>query len=324
MKYKARYKIFYSLFFLIVFFSCKNVETCSLDRNLMINEDSAFLYIKKQVEFGPRVPNTQAHNECVQYLANKLESFGANVIIQQALVNRFDGLPLDISNIIAEFYPEKERRILFFAHYDTRYFADMEKEPQEQNKPISGANDGASGVGVLLEIARQISQNEPNVGVDIIFFDAEDQGQPLYMDVYDEKAWALGAQYWSLNKHKPDYDALFGVAVDMVGYSDAVFSKEDNSRYFNNFLVKKVWTIADSLGYSNYFPEKYSNPVLHDHVFVSQIAGIRSILILDNIRSKEIPFFDNWHTHKDTIENIDKNTLKVVGNVLLQLIYCTE
>ncbi len=290
----------------------------------VFNEDSAFYYIEKQVSFGSRIPNTPAQDSCADFLQNKLLEFDANVIIQNTNVKRFDGEILNISNIIAEFYPEKERRILLFAHWDSRYFADLETDFEKKEKPILGANDGASGVAVLLEIARIISVQEPEVGIDIIFFDGEDQGQPLYMNIYDEKAWCLGVQYWGQNPHKENYDALYGIGLDMVGTPNATFSREDNSRFFNNPLVKKTWQIAVNLGYEEYFIEDLSKPILHDHVFVSQMTGIRSILIIDNNRNKAIPYFDNWHTHNDNLENIDKNTLKVVGQTLITLIYCQK
>ncbi len=235
---------------------------------------------------------------------------------------RFDGKDLDIYNIIGQFYPENKKRILLFAHWDSRYFADLEENEDLKFVPIAGANDGASGVAVLLEIGRQISLQNPNIGIDIIFFDAEDQGQPLYLDIYDEKAWCLGSQYWANNPHIENYKPLLGISLDMVGGKDAVFAREDNSRYFNNPIVKKIWEIGEKLGYEKYFITDLSKPILHDHVFVSQIAGIKSIMIIDNNRHSANPYFNGWHTHKDTIEIIDKNTLKVTGKTVLAFLYC--
>jgi len=324
MFYKTKYYFGLIVVLSSFFLGCNNLSYCDADYNDSFDEDSAFLYIQKQVDFGSRVPNSQAHDSCVVYLADKLKSFGAEVTIQSAELERFDGYILNSSNIIAEFYPDKKRRILLFAHYDSRYYSDMEEDSQDQLLPVLGANDGASGVGVLLEIARQISDNEPNIGVDIIFFDSEDQGQPLYMDIYDPKAWCLGAQYWSTNPHKPDYDALFGIGLDMVGSNNPLFAREDNSRFINNFLVKKVWHLADILGYGEYFTDQFSDPVLHDNVFVSQLTGIRSILIIDNQPYEPIPYFEHWHTQNDNMQNINKQTLKMVGDVVLNFIYCTE
>ncbi|MBN2892122.1 MAG: M28 family peptidase [Bacteroidales bacterium] len=317
-------KIFTLLFVLIFFDSCQYSSDCDFTSVVYFDADSAYSYIEKQVNFGSRIPNSDAQEQCAFYLQNKLESFGANVIIQNANVTRFDGENLKMINIIGQYYPEKERRILLFAHWDSRYFADMAPEGEDKFIPVTGANDGASGVGVLLEIARQIEIKEPNVGIDIIFFDAEDQGQPLYLDIYDEKAWCLGSQFWCENPHVENYDALFGISLDMVGTKDAVFQRDDNSRYFNNSVVKKMWEIGQKLGHEEYFVENLSKPILHDHVFVSQLAGIRSIMIIDNENSKNIPYFDMWHTHNDDISGIDKNTLKAVGETVLTFLYCEK
>ena len=303
--------------------SCQYSYDCDNEKSMSFNEDSAFSYIEGQTKFGSRVPNSVAHDSCAIFLQYKLESFGANVILQTAEIERFDNESIGMTNIIAEFYPDKEDRILLFAHWDSRYFADLEEDENMKFAPILGANDGASGVGVLLEIARQVSKNEPNVGIDIIFFDAEDQGQPLYLDIYDEKAWCLGSQYWAKNPHKENYNAMFGISLDMVGTPNASFAREDNSRYFNNSIVKKMWKIGNDLGYKDYFITDLSKPILHDHVFVSQIAGIRSIMIIDN-NLESIPYFKGWHTHEDTIENIDKKSLKAVGETLLTFIYCIK
>lgn len=321
-KFKHKYHIL--SIFLILFPACKNINTCKPNKKISFNQDTAFKFIKKQIEFGPRTPNSDAHQNCANFLVEKLKNYGANIIIQKATVNKYDQTPLHINNIIAEFYPEKKRRILLFAHYDSRFFADLEIHAQEQNKPIQGANDGASGVAILLEIARQIKKKQPKIGIDIIFFDAEDQGQPLYQNIYDEKSWCLGSQYWAKNIHRKKYNPIFGIGIDMVGAKNAVFHKEDNSRYYNNFLMKKIWKIAKELNYQEYFQNELSAPILHDHVFISKIAKIRSIMILENKKNKKIPFFDNWHTHNDIIQNIDKKTLKVVGEVITNTIYCTE
>ncbi len=324
MNNKFTYLFLLFISFISIFYSCKNISDCTPDTSLDFNADSAYSYIAMQVNLGSRVPNTMAHEICVNLLSEKLKSFGAEVVLQKADLERFDGVILHSTNVIGTFYPDKKHRILLFAHFDSRYYSDMEKEPEDQLNPVLGANDGASGVGVLLEIARRISQKEPDVGIDIVFFDAEDQGQPLYMDIYDEKAWCLGAQYWAENAKKENYKALCGIGLDMVGTPDAIFAQDDNSRYFNNFLMKRFWTLADTLGYGNYFPEKFAHPILHDHVFVNQIAGVSSIMIMDLRPDEEIPYFNNWHTHNDKLENIDKKSLKAIGQTLLTFIYCEK
>ena len=292
--------------------------------NESFNADSAFFYIQKQVDFGPRVPNTPSHDSCAIYLISKLEQFGAKVIVQNATVKRYDGKEMRISNIIGKFYPQKKRRILLFAHWDTRFYADGEPDSLQRRIPIAGANDGASGVAVLLEIAREISSKEPNIGVDIIFFDAEDQGEPVDLGIYDEKAWSLGVQYWAKAINNTHNKPFLGICLDMVGAKNAVFAQEDNSRYFNNFEVKRLWALAKSMGYDTLFVNVFSRGLLDDHVFVSQNAGIRSILIADNRPYTKNPFFPFWHTHKDTVKNIDKKTLYATGIVLINYIYCMK
>ena len=144
------------------------------------NADSAYAYVEKQVSFGYRVPNTPAHKACGDYLVSELKRFGAQVYEQEATLKAYDGTPLESRNIIGSFNPDKDKRILLFAHWDTRPYSDHDPDPANHKKPLDGADDGASGVGALLEIARQMGMKAPEVGVDIIFFDAEDYGTPEF------------------------------------------------------------------------------------------------------------------------------------------------
>jgi len=284
-------------------------------------EDSAYNYIAKQVNFGSRVPNTESHEKCATFLKKKMQSFGAEVIIQKGVVTKYDGDKLEIKNIIAQFSPEKKDRVLLFAHWDSRFIADQCLDSNQINIPIDGANDGASGVGVLMEIARVIGENQPNVGIDIIFFDAEDQGEPSFLNKMNEKSWCLGTQYWCNNLHKKNYTAKYGISLDMVGSKNAKFAKEDNSRYFEGYLTKNIWKIGQDLGYSEYFINELQKGILHDHVFVSQMAGIRSVLIVEYNSHNKNGFGDFWHTHNDNINIIDKKTLKAIGQTVLETIY---
>jgi glutaminyl-peptide cyclotransferase len=184
--------------------------------------DSAYAFIEKQLSFGPRVPNTGGHLACADWMVKKFEAYGAKVKRQTAVVNAFDGTPLNMQNIIASYNPEKNRRILLSAHWDSRPFADQDSV--RQNEPIPGANDGGSGVGVLLEIARQLGQMAPRVGVDIILWDAEDYGKTEVAGSY-----CLGSQYWVENKHKANYSAMYGINLDMVGAHNARFTREGHS-----------------------------------------------------------------------------------------------
>jgi len=307
---------------ILTLFSC-NIPLGNLGKVTVpkFNSDSSYTYIEKQVSFGPRVPNTLAHDSCAMFLADKLKSFNSNVIIQTTTLKRYDNIELNIKNIIAEFYPEKENRIMLFAHWDSRLYTDYETDTVLSYTPIDGANDGASGVGVLLEIARQISINEPNVGIDIIFFDAEDQGEHFNTGIYNQKSWCLGSQYWANNMHKSGYNPLYGISLDMVGSPTAQFPMEDNSRHFAGYLTKKIWKRADELGYSNYFVNSLVNPLLHDHLFISKITGIRTIMIIDYSKDNLFGYANYWHTKNDTMENIDKKTLNAVGQLMLEVIY---
>jgi len=306
----------------IVLISCKiplnDVSNVSLSN---FDKDSAYNFIDKQVSFGPRVPNTLAHDSCANYLINKLKSFNANVIVQDVTVKRFDNENLAIKNIIAEFYPDKENRIMLFAHWDTRLYGDFDTDSILKQQPIDGAGDGASGVGVLLEIARQISINEPNIGIDIIFFDAEDQGEHFDTKIYKETSWCLGSQYWANNLHKTNYKPLYGISLDMVAAPNAKFPKEDNSRHFCGYLVQKIWERADQLGYSKYFINSLTNPLVHDNLFVSKITGIRTMMIIDYTPDNLHGYGNYWHTHNDNMQNVDKNTLNAVGQVIMNVVY---
>lgn len=286
------------------------------------NADSAYHYIETQVNFGPRVPNTPQHLACANYLSQKLEDFGASVIVQQASVKAFDNSTLNIRNIIGQFQPEKNDRILLYAHWDTRPFADHDANPEKRNQPIDGANDGASGVGVLLEIARHLSQNPTHPGIDIVFFDAEDYGIPDHIQVaYKPDTWCLGSQYWGQNPHKKNYYARFGILLDMVGAKNAQFYKEQFSMQFAPRLVDYIWKTASELGYSAWFNFNTGGMITDDHVYVYKHLKIPSVNIIQHDPSSDTSFGDYWHTHADNMDNIDKTTLKAVGQTVMEVIY---
>lgn len=286
------------------------------------NQDSAFSFIEKQVSFGPRVPNTATHDKCADYLVNKLKAFDLNIIVQEGKVTAFDNTVLNIKNIIAEYKPELNNRILLVAHWDTRPFADQ--DTKQRNEPILGANDGASGVGVLLEVARSIKNSGLNIGVDIILFDAEDYGQPEgTMIERKSDTYCLGSQYWAKNMHKPNYSPRYGILLDMVGSKGATFAKEGTSMHFAPEIVKKVWIAASKIGYSDYFINFPADPITDDHLYINAIAKIPTIDIIHYDANTKSNFGAYWHTHNDNMEVIDKNTLKAVGQTLLEVI-CTE
>lgn len=243
-----------SAFVLLSAFSCgggsKATGTNEQSEKVVVNvpqfdADSAYLYVKNQVDFGPRVPNTKEHVACGNYLVGKLEAFGAKVTNQYADLIAYDGTLLKARNIIGSYKPESKKRIALFAHWDTRPWADNDADEKNHHTPILGANDGASGVGALLEIARLVNQQQPELGIDIIFLDAEDYGTPqFYEGKHKEEAWCLGSQYWSRNPHVQGYNARFGILLDMVGGENSVFLKEGYSEEFAPDINKKVWKAA--------------------------------------------------------------------------------
>jgi Zn-dependent M28 family amino/carboxypeptidase len=277
------------------------------------NADTAYHFIQKQVDFGPRVPNTEAHVAAGNYLAAQLGRFGFDVIEQKAQVVAFDNTKLNIKNIIGAYKPELNNRVLLFAHWDSRPNADQDEDEERKMEPILGANDGASGVGVLLEIARQIQSYQPNIGVDIIFFDAEDYAD----DSGTTEDYCLGSQYWANNMHKIGYSANFGILLDMVGGKDAMFAKEHHSMTHASAYVHHVWNVANDLGYDNYFNNRPTRHVgIDDHVYVNTIAKIPSIDIIQ-YDPETRSFAPHWHTHDDDMDIIDKETLRAVGETVL-------
>lgn len=285
------------------------------------NADSAYAYIQKQVDFGPRVPNTKEHVKCAKWLEQKLKDFGAEVLVQEAIVTAYNGKELKAFNIMGQFNPEVEKRILLCAHWDTRPYAD--RDSKDRMKPIDGANDGASGVGVLLEVMRALNLDslKPNVGVDIVFFDAEDYGKPEgSMIGKSDDSWCLGSQYWARNLPIKNYKPEFGILLDMVGAADAVFPKEGVSMYYAPNVVNHVWKIAGAMGHENYFRNFKGNEITDDHRYLNEIAKIPTIDIIHYDMGR-FDFGEFHHTHNDNMDIIDKATLQVVGDVVLQVVY---
>ncbi|GAA0879134.1 M28 family peptidase [Algoriphagus jejuensis] len=286
------------------------------------NADSAYAFVQKQVDFGPRVPGTKGHSEAKNWMISKLEGYGWSVQTQDFQAKTYDGLTWDLSNIIASYNPQATKRILLAAHWDSRRIAD--KDTQRIDQPIDGANDGASGVSVLMEIARVIASQElkPEVGIDIILFDGEDDGEPEHAKTRNnaqEFWWCLGSQYWSKNKHIPNYSAYYGILVDMVGGKNAKFYREGNSRQYASGIVSKVWAHGAKLGFSDFFIQKDAPEILDDHAFINAHAGIPTIDIIEF--SPDFGFSHYHHTHQDNMELIDPRTLKAVGETVLYTVY---
>jgi glutaminyl-peptide cyclotransferase len=295
----------------------------------VFNADSAYAFVKKQVDFGPRIPNTAAHKKTGDYFIAQLKTYGATVKVQEFTATTFTNQKISLRNIIASFNPDKKKRVLLAAHWDTRPVSSMDDE--NPNATFDGANDGASGVGVLLEVARTISKQPTNVGIDIIFFDGEDWGfdsqdkgvwgsmkePPLPSGL--ESWWCLGSQHWSKNKHAGNYTAAFGILLDMVGGKDAKFAYEGVSLDYAAGVVDKVWKSAAKLGFSNVFITEKDGQMTDDHVFVNIHAKIPMIDIISYAGDQG--YGDFHHTQKDNMNIISKETLYVVGQTLLQVIY---
>jgi len=289
------------------------------------DKDSAYYFVEKQVAFGPRVPNTKQHRDCGEYLLQTLNRFVDTVMTQPLSVKAYNGTVLKGQNIIGIFNPEAQKRILLAAHWDSRPYADHDQNPENHRTPIDGANDGASGVGVLLEVARQLQIKAPAIGIDIIFFDLEDYGEPQDERMnYTGEFWCLGSQAWARNPHTKNYRAKYGILLDMVGGHNAMFTKEGFSRQYAPDIVNKVWNRATGLGFSSYFQNRETDPILDDHFYVNTIRNLPMIDIIEWDASTATGFNKHWHTVNDNMNNINRETLSAVGKVVLSVIYGEE
>ena len=282
--------------------------------------DSAFAFVKKQVDFGPRVPNSDAQKRCKDWLVERLTAYGLKVTEQPFTAKAYTGKTLNGINIIAQYKPEAAKRIFLAAHWDSRHIADSPLSTDRKNEPILGADDGGSGVGIILEIARTLQANPADLGVDFVLYDAEDYG-----DDSDENpnpnSWCLGSQHWSRNLVPSGYSPKYGILLDMVGAKDAKFTKEGVSMNFAPTVMNKVWKTGQNLGYTNYFSEEKSGPVTDDHYFVNTIAKIPMIDIIGKSSTTQTGFGPHWHTHDDDMDIIDVRALRAVGQTLLEVIY---
>lgn len=317
---------------MLAFVSCKKqtaAPTETIDYTKIeipdFNADSAYHHVETQCNFGPRIPNGKAARACGDYIIEFMSRYADTVYVQEFSSRLWDKTEVEGRNIIASFNLDATDRVLLGAHWDSRLWADQDPEPANRKTPILGANDGASGVGVLMEIARVLKQKPTSQGIDIIFFDLEDQGSPQWAvdaDIEDQTDWCLGSQYWSQNLHIPFYKANYGILLDMVGYSNPRFTKEAQSMEYASSIMNKVWDIAASKGYSDVFVSEKTYPIMDDHIWVNIYAKIPMIDIVQNDPASS--FFPYWHTVKDNMDYIDKRTLKMVGDVCLTTIYSVQ
>ena len=309
--------------------SSNSAEAAMQPVSVVFQADSAYQFCEQQCQFGPRTMNSQAHDACGQWIARKFGSYGLEVIEQRATLTGYDGTQLQSNNIIAQYRPEQQDRVLICAHWDSRPWADNDPDEANWHTPVMAANDGASGVAVMLEVARvlaadtaQHSALNAQLGIDFICFDAEDWGTPQWSDLPDNsESWALGAQYWSAHPHREGYKARYGILLDMVGGQGARFHRELYSKRYARQVVSRVWQAAEVAGYSGYFPQQDGSMITDDHVPVNQVAGIPCIDIIPFYPDCETSSFGpTWHTVSDDMQHIDRGTLKAVGQTLVQLL----
>lgn len=308
------------------------LETSSQSaQEVHFSADSAYQYVAHQVAFGARVPATSAHKACADWLTEKLAQHGAAVEIQRGTMTNYAGEAQPIMNIIGKFRPEAEKRILLCAHWDSRPWADQE----DASQPVMGANDGASGVGVLLEIARQLglsakadstkaSEKKTEYGVDIVLFDAEDMGTPeWYEGPQREDTWCLGSQLWSkktIASPSKGKEYAFGILLDMVGTPGAVFPKEYFSMQYGSRYVEQIWQAANKMGYGRFFINSQSYPLTDDHYYVNTIAHIPCVDIIHYDQRNGNGFPPYWHTTHDDMSNVSRETLEAVGKTVMMVI----
>ena len=291
------------------------------------NSDSAYSYIESQMSFGPRVPNGASHMRCAVWLIEQLRSFGAQVELQKGFMPDYRGNNQQIYNIIGHFEASdaSRPRILLGAHYDTRPWCDEEESYEDRYYNVPGANDGASGVGVLLEVARQLGMRDSLLTpVDIIFFDCEDMGTPhFFTGAEREDTWCLGSQLWATNyvNKGAEIPYQYGVVLDMVGAPDAMFPLEMYSTTYAANYQQKIWRSAEQLGYGALFSNMQSYPITDDHYYINYIAGIPCVDVIHYDVRNATGFASWWHTRHDDMSNISKSTLQAVGEVVMSLVY---
>ncbi len=296
----------------------------------VFDADSAYSYCAAQCSFGPRTMNTAAHEACGEWIKEQFAAFGLTVESQRATLRGYDDTPLKAENIIARLNPQAAKRLLLCAHWDSRPWADNDANPDNHHTPVMAANDGASGVAVLLELARMLTADSVGVaiGVDFVCFDAEDYGTPQWAEESETSGtdtWALGSQHWARtfaaddNSDAAQYE--YGILVDMVGGEGARFYEEGLSQRYAPQIVKRVWQAARTAGYASFFPTVCGAYVTDDHVYVNEWAGIKCVDIIAHYPScPQSSFGPTWHTVDDTMEHISLATLQAVGQTIATLL----
>lgn len=285
----------------------------------VFDADSAYRFTEEQLAFGNRIPGTKAWEQCGDYLERQMRRWCDTVVVQPFKATLWDNSVVPGRNIIGSLRPEARQRVLLAAHWDSRRWADHDPDDSRLREPVPGANDGASGVATLMEMARVMSLMPPSVGVDFIFFDVEDQGVPDWGENYDDHSWCKGAQYWAENRHVPYYTAVYGILFDMIGTTEPRFTQESVSRLYAPGLTDKLWATAAALGYGTVFVNQKTDPILDDHLYVNQIAGIPMVDIVQNTQG--ISFFKHWHTTSDDLRSVNREALRMVALVTMKTLY---
>lgn len=283
-----------------------------------VDADTVYALVAAQTAMGPRVPGTKGHDRCMAFIQERLAAAGAEVGVQDTVFApaETDIKPQRVRNITGRFNAGAPRHVLLLAHYDTRPWADEDANPANHDTPIDGANDGASGVAVLLEIARLMERLPDNVEVEMLFVDAEDAGNHT-----EDLSWCIGSQAWAaafnpLDRRVPDYAIL----LDMVGGKNALFHREYFSQQYAGEVNNKVWNTARQLGYGDRFPNAIGGAINDDHIHILSV-GIPAIDIVESAHPSTQSFNPTWHTLNDNINNIDRATLKMVGDVVINTIF---
>lgn len=294
--------------------------------SIQFDADSAYAFCATQCDFGPRVMNSEAHERCSAWIQQKFQQYGYQVEMQKADLKGYDGTILKSTNIIARQSKVEglKSKIFICSHWDSRPWADNDPDSTNWRKPVMAANDGASGVAVMLELARLIQQHDSlNIAVDFICFDAEDWGIPQWDQTGDgTDSWALGSQYWAKSFTSNPSPYQYAILLDMVGGQGAKFYQESYSLQKASAIVEKVWRAANAAGYGSFFPMKEGGGVTDDHLPVNDVANIPCIDIINYYPDcPQGSFGPTWHSIYDDMQHIDKNTLQAVGQTLVQLIY---
>ena len=276
---------------------------------------------------GARIPGSDEHAACGDWLVTKLAQYGAQVHNQYGTMFNYAGEQQPLRNIVAFFEGTTQHAILLCAHWDSRPWSDEEPLFEDRFVPVLGANDGASGVGVIIEILRQLSilkaEGQFVPSLQIVFFDCEDMGTPShYTGKEREHTWCLGSQYWAqeFKSQEPKFKILYGILLDMVGDPSATFPREYFSVNYAGNYVEQIWRTATKLGYNRYFVNQPAYPITDDHYYVNTLAGIPCVDIIDYKPNNGTGFAEWWHTQNDDMRNINKQTLQAVGETVITTI----